>query len=59
MTVQISASDSMMGEALPNPMRIEARVDSDGNAMTHDASDPKASIDGVSPGAKIVKLVLQ
>ena len=59
MTVQISAADSMMGEALPNPMRIEARVDSDGNAMTHDASDPKASIDGVSPGAKIVKLVLQ
>jgi tetratricopeptide (TPR) repeat protein len=59
MTVQISASDSMMGQALPDPMRIEARLDSDGNAMTHDASDPKASIDGVSAGPKVVNLVLR
>lgn len=59
MTVQMSASDSMMGGALPDPMRIEARLDSDGNAMTHDPSDPKASIDGVSAGPKIVNLVLK
>jgi tetratricopeptide (TPR) repeat protein len=59
MNVQISASDSMMGQALPNPMRIEARVDSDGNAMTHDANDPTAAVDGVSAGGKVINLVLK
>jgi tetratricopeptide (TPR) repeat protein len=59
MPVQISSTDSMMGQALPDSMRIEARLDSDGNAMTHDAGDPAASADGLKAGSKTVTLVLK
>ncbi|MEO8033925.1 MAG: hypothetical protein ABI837_05790 [Acidobacteriota bacterium] len=53
MTLELTAADSMMGQALPASMRIEARVDVDGNAMTHDPADLNAAQDGVSAGASV------
>jgi tetratricopeptide (TPR) repeat protein len=52
-TVDLTAADSMMGQPLPPKMRIEARLDGDGNAMTKDPADPKASQDGVTIGANV------
>jgi hypothetical protein len=52
--VELSAADSMMGGALPEKVRIEARLDLDGNVMTHDPSEPVAFQDGVKGGAKVV-----
>ena len=53
MTVEISAADSMMGQPLPPRMRIEARIDSDGNPLTKDPSDPAAFQDGVAAGTTV------
>ena len=44
--------------SLPDRIRIEARLDSDGDAMTKNPSDPKAEQDGVSAGATVA-LVLK
>ena len=52
-TVDLSAADSMMGQPLPSKMRIEARIDSDGDPMTHDPKDPKAVADGVGVGGRV------
>jgi cytochrome c-type biogenesis protein CcmH/NrfG len=52
-TFDISASDSMMGQALPPNMRVEARLDSDGNAATRNPADPVAAQDGVAMGSQI------
>ena len=57
-TVDLTQSDSMMGQPLPPKMRLEARLDSDGDAMTKNPSDPSAVIDAVSTGSA-VKLGLQ
>lgn len=51
--IDLSAADSMMGRPLPDKMRIEARLDSDGNPMTRNPSDPHAAQDGVTNGAKV------
>jgi len=52
--VDLSAADSMMGAGtLPEKMRIEARLDMDGDPMTHDPHDPIAFQDGVGVGAKV------
>ena len=56
--VDLSAADSMMGQPLPANIRIEARLDSDGDAMTKNPSDPHAMQDGVAGGNK-VSLVLK
>jgi cytochrome c-type biogenesis protein CcmH len=53
MTVNLSSADSMLGGPLPEKLRIEARIDSDGNAMTKEAGDPSASADNVTPGATV------
>jgi tetratricopeptide (TPR) repeat protein len=58
LTLDLSAADSMMGQPLPPRVRLEARMDSDGNAMTKDANDPVAVLDGVGMGAS-VKLTLK
>jgi cytochrome c-type biogenesis protein CcmH len=55
----IGPGDSMMGQPLPARARLEARVDSDGDPLTRDPSDPKAQIDGVAAGSSGVRLVLQ
>jgi Flp pilus assembly protein TadD len=52
-TVELTAADSMMGQPLPQSMRIEARLDVDGNAMTRDPADLNSAQDGVSAGATV------
>ena len=52
-TVDLSSADSMMGQPLPQRVRIEARLDADGNAMTKDPADPKASADHIPAGANV------
>jgi tetratricopeptide (TPR) repeat protein len=56
---ELSAADSMMGGELPAKLRLEARVDGDGDAMTRDASDPSAQLDDVALGARDLRLVLR
>jgi len=56
--IDLSAADSMMGQPLPATIRIEARLDSDGDAMTKNPSDPHAVQDGVPAGSKVL-LALQ
>ncbi|HEX7807890.1 MAG TPA: hypothetical protein VF608_04180, partial [Thermoanaerobaculia bacterium] len=53
LTIDFGAGDSMMGAALPETLRLEARLDSDGDAGTTDPADPRASIDGVTAGATV------
>jgi tetratricopeptide (TPR) repeat protein len=53
MTIDLGAADSMMGQAFPPKVRIEARLDADGNAMTKDPNDPAAVQDGVAVGSKV------
>jgi tetratricopeptide (TPR) repeat protein len=56
---RIDQGDSMMGQELPSRLRLEARIDLDGNATTRDPSEPMASRDGVPLGAAGVTLVLE
>jgi Tfp pilus assembly protein PilF len=51
MTFDLSAADSMMGQPLPPKVHLEARIDSDGDAMTHDPKDPVVSVDNVAIGS--------
>ncbi|MEA2569110.1 MAG: cytochrome c-type biosis protein CcmH [Acidobacteriota bacterium] len=51
--IDLSAADSMMGQPLPEKMRIEARLDGDGNAMTKEPGDLTAFAEGVVAGANI------
>ena len=44
----VSSSDSMMGQQLPEKVRIDARLDTDGNVMSRSPGDPQASADNVS-----------
>src|SRR3954454_7570526 len=57
--IDLSAADSMMGQPLPANVRIEARLDSDGDAMTKNPSDPHAIQDGVATNGTKVSLALQ
>lgn len=57
-TFDFSSADSMMGQPLPASMRIEARLDADGDAATRSPSDPSASQDGVKAGSTL-KLALK
>ena len=49
----------MMGQPLPATVRIEARLDSDGDAMTKNPSDPHAVQDGVATNGTKISLALQ
>jgi Tfp pilus assembly protein PilF len=51
MSFDLSAADSMMGQPLPPKIHLEARIDSDGDAMTHDPKDPVTSTDNVAIGS--------
>lgn len=57
-TIDLSSADSMMGQPLPDRVRIEARLDSDRDPLTKPATDPAASMDGVALGSAI-KLALK
>jgi cytochrome c-type biogenesis protein CcmH/NrfG len=52
-TVDLSSADSMMGQQLPASFRLEARLDTDGDPLTHPPTDPKAAQEGVTPGASV------
>lgn len=51
--IELSSADSMMGQPLPEKMRIDARLDRDGNAQSKAPDDPVAVADGVTAGSKI------
>ncbi|HYO74946.1 MAG TPA: hypothetical protein VE010_00670, partial [Thermoanaerobaculia bacterium] len=53
MTVELSSADSMMGQPLPPNFRLEARLDSDGDAMTRVPTDPSAVREGVAVGSAV------
>lgn len=57
-TFAFGSADSMMGQPLPDKFRLEARLDSDGDAATKPPTDPSASQNDVTPGATI-KLALK
>ena len=57
-TLALSSADSMMGQPLPAKFRLEARLDSDGDAATKPPTDPSATAADVTPGAN-VKLALK
>lgn len=56
---ELGDGNSMSGGPLPDTLRLDARVDADGDAATKDANDPRASLDGVTLGRSDVKLVLK
>lgn len=53
LVVDLSSADSMMGQPLPARMRIEARVDTDGDPLTKDPKDPVGAVDGVGVGESV------
>ncbi len=57
-TVTISDQDSMAGESLPGLVRIDARIDADGDPLSKDPRDPVANEDNVRPGGGQTLLVL-
>jgi tetratricopeptide (TPR) repeat protein len=57
-TFDFGSADSMMGQPLPDTFRLEARLDSDGDAATKPPTDPSAMQNDVSPGTA-VKLALK
>lgn len=59
MRFEIGSADSMTGEALPDDLLVEARIDSDGDPLTRPRTDPYGSADRVPAGSKDVKVVLK
>jgi hypothetical protein len=55
----LGSEDSMMGQAPPNRVSLEARVDRDGDATTREPGAPAALIESVTLGTEDVKLVLK
>jgi tetratricopeptide (TPR) repeat protein len=56
---ELGTADSMMGQPLPERMRIDARADSDGDPMTRPASDPAGFADSVELGRTGVRITLR
>lgn len=52
-TFDLGSADSMMGQPLPDTFRLEARLDSDGDAATKPPTDPAAAQDGVAVGSNV------
>ncbi len=53
LTIDLTSADSMMGQPIPSRVRIEARLDADGNPLTKDPNEPRAVQDGVALGSKL------
>lgn len=53
MSVDFGVADAMMGATLPGKLRLEARLDTDGDAGTTDPADPRAVADGVVAGSSV------
>jgi len=58
MDVDFGSADSMMGQPIPPKVRLEVRLDTDGDAATKTPGDPVAVQDGVSAGSRVA-LVLR
>jgi tetratricopeptide (TPR) repeat protein len=56
---ELSAADSMMGQPLPERLRVEARLDADGDPLSRGPGDFAARLDGVAVGRADLKLVLK
>ncbi len=54
----VGPADSMTGEALPDAVLLQARLDSDGDPTTRDRTDPVAQLDGVKNGSRGVTMTL-
>lgn len=52
-TFTLGQADSMMGQQLPDTFRLEARLDSDGDAATKAPTDPTAMQEGVAVGSSV------
>ena len=52
-------SSSMLGQPLPARLRLEARLDSDGDPMTRSPSDLHAEVNDVATGTTGLRLVLR
>lgn len=59
LSFSLGSEDSMMGQELPAQLRLEARLDSDGDPLTRAASDASARIDGVRLGQDGLRLHLR
>ena len=55
----ITSADSMLGQELPERVRIEARLDPDGDPLTRAATDPSARLEDVKLGSTGLRLVLK
>lgn len=55
----LGSEDSMMGQELPAELRLEARLDTDGDPLTRAAGDLSARLDGVRLGQDGVRLHLR
>lgn len=53
LSVELGGKDSMMGQPLPASVRVEARLDSDGDAGTKGAADLNAFANGVAAGSSV------
>jgi tetratricopeptide (TPR) repeat protein len=56
---EVGTGDSMMGQPLPDSMRIDVRADSDGDPMTRPATDPAGFADGIALGKTGVRIALK
>lgn len=56
---EMGDGNSMSGAPLPDSLRLDARVDADGDAATKDPNDPRASLDRVALGRSDIKLILK
>ena len=52
-TIDLTSADSMMGQQLPARVRLEARLDTDGDAATRNANDPSGVQDQVAIGSAV------
>jgi hypothetical protein len=59
LSFEVGPSDSMMGQPLPERVRLDVRADSDGDPMTRPPSDPTARLDGVRAGSTGLRLELR
>jgi tetratricopeptide (TPR) repeat protein len=55
----LGSEDSMMGQELPAQLRLEARLDTDGDPLTRAAGDLSARVDSVRLGQDGVRLQLR
>lgn len=52
-SIALTSADSMLGQPIPDKVRIDVRLDSDGDATTKPPTDPSAFQDNVAAGTAI------